>query len=259
MTFVRVRRAVLASLLLCGGGACSSSTPGTNPDGSGAGTGGATAGTGGMGGNAGTGGRIDAGSGSGGSASGSGGQSGAGGASGTGGKAGSGGASGSGGAGTGGSGGGVDGGPRDTAPLDQRVAPAMPSFATHVAPVIAAKCSPCHTTEAKAGYNWTYANLVTNSTVTTTIGKCGSSSNKPEPPGPMAANKDCIYMEGNPKRVKPGAEFEFGLLYIKILTEDARLCDAYCGSQMPPADSGKTLDTYERDIFKNWMKSGAMP
>jgi hypothetical protein len=41
--------------------------------------------------------------------------------------------------------------------------PAMVGYAKDVAPIIANKCSPCHTTDAKAGFNWSYDNLVTNS------------------------------------------------------------------------------------------------
>ncbi|HET6284566.1 MAG TPA: hypothetical protein VFH73_26655 [Polyangia bacterium] len=235
-------------------GACSSPTPGTNPDGAGSGTGGAAGTASGSGGNGGNGGNGGSASGSGGS-SGTGGSTGSGGSSGSGGRAGSGGASG--GSGSGGSGGAPDAGaPRDTAPTDIRVAPAMPTFTTHVAPIIAVKCAPCHTMQAKAGYNWTYDNLVTNSTVTNTNAACG--------PGEVAepglggnAPRDCKYMEGNGKRVTPGPAFETSLVYLKIMVEDGRLCDQSCGQQMPPTDSGKSLDTYERDIFKNWMKNGA--
>lgn len=179
--------------------------------------------------------------------------SGSGGAAGTGGM---GGAAGSG--GSGGAGGNPDGGAPDVPGVEVRVAPPMPSYATHVAPIIAVKCAPCHTTEARAGFNWTYANLVTNSTVTNSAATCGPGE-VPDPGLGGNAPRTCLYMEGNGRRVTPGASFETSLLYIKIVTEDGRLCDQSCGQQMPPINSGKSLTTYERDVFINWMKTGAMP
>jgi hypothetical protein len=259
MTFTRICGVVFVALLALGVGACTSPAPGTNTDAGASGAGG-SAGNGG-----GSGGRVDAGSGgnsgSGGSAGAASGSGGQGGTAGSAGSSGSGGSAGSGGrvdGGAGGSGGAPDAGaPRDTAPTDIPVAPAMPSFQTHVAPIIAVKCAPCHTTQAKAGNNWTYDNLVTNSTVTNTNATCGPGE-VPEPGLGGNAPRDCKYMEGNGKRVTPGASFETSLLYIKIMVEDGRLCDQSCGQQMPPIDSGKSLTTVERDVFKNWMKSGAM-
>jgi hypothetical protein len=234
---------------------CGASPSGPPPSSSGAaGSGGGTAS--GTGGGPGSGGAGGIGSGSGGSISGSGGSSGSGGRAGSGGAVGSGGGS-----GTGGAAGAQDAGtdtPRDSAPVDVPPAmplPAMVSFATHIAPIIASKCSPCHTTEAKGGNNWTYANLVTNSTVTSTTNMCAPGAAV----SPPNANRDCTFMEGSGKRVVTGPNFELGLMWIKIIGHDGTLCGKACGSSMPPVASGKIVTTVERDLLRKWMTTGAMP
>jgi len=220
------------------------------------------AGTGGSGGGTASG--SGGGPGSGGAAggmTGSGGANGSGGSNGSGGRPGSGGAVGSGGSGTGGGAGGQDAGidtARDTAPVDMGApmpVPAMVSFAQHIAPIIASKCSPCHTTEAKGGNNWTYATLVTNSTVTSTTNMCAPGAAM----SPPNANRDCAFMEGSGKRVVTGPNFELGLMWIKIVGHDGTLCGKACGSSMPPVASGKIVTTYERDVIRKWLNTGAMP
>lgn len=223
-----------------GSGGSASGTGGTQGTGGGGGAAGLDAAPGGSGG---SGGAADARPGSGGAAGG-----------------GSGGSSGAG--GTGGAGGGQDAAvdlPRDLAPTD--VPPAMPlpavvTYAAHIAPIIASKCSPCHTTEARGGNNWSYATLVTNSTVTSTTAACAPTATATPPPN---ANRACEFMEGSGKRVVTGPNFELGLMWIKIVGHDGTLCGKACGSSMPPVASGKVTTTYERDVIKKWMSTGAMP
>ncbi|HEX3697430.1 MAG TPA: DUF1592 domain-containing protein [Polyangia bacterium] len=154
------------------------------------------------------------------------------------GSGGSGGASGTGGAP-------VDAGPADvgrpdSGTVDGPVVPTGPiSYAMHVAPIIANKCSPCHTTDAKAGLNFSYANLVTNSTVTN------------------ALTVACDWLTPPPKRVVPG-DTDHSLLWVK-LTFDGAITTHMCGDHMPLATSGKTVTTAELDIIQRWINQGAKP
>jgi hypothetical protein len=115
------------------------------------------------------------------------------------------------------------------------------SYATHIAPIIANKCSPCHTTQAAAGLNYTYDNLVTNSAVTN------------------AATKGCTLLLAPPRRVIPG-DPDHSLLYIKLAEDEHQLASGHnCGGPMPNPTSGKILLTVELDTIHNWIKGGALP
>jgi Protein of unknown function (DUF1592)/Protein of unknown function (DUF1588)/Protein of unknown function (DUF1595)/Protein of unknown function (DUF1587)/Protein of unknown function (DUF1585) len=118
--------------------------------------------------------------------------------------------------------------------------PAMLSYAKDIAPIIAAKCSPCHTTDAKAGLNWTYDTLVTNTSVTnpTTI--------------------KCTYLSQPPKRVIPG-DPDRSLLWTKLTLDTTQATVHFCGDPMPLLTSGKSLLTSELDTFHNWIQQGAKP
>jgi Protein of unknown function (DUF1588)/Protein of unknown function (DUF1585) len=151
--------------------------------------------------------------------------------------------------GTGGAGGGAGGasGAAGTSPdagaVEAGSVPTGPlSYATNIAPIIANKCSPCHTTQAAAGAdtNWTYATLVTNGAVT------------------AAATKGCVFLTAPQKRVVPG-DPDHSLLYVKV-TEDVHQAMANnCGQSMPLPTSGKTLTTTEIDTIYSWIKGGANP
>jgi hypothetical protein len=149
------------------------------------------------------------------------------------------GAGGSGGGGRGGStgAGGTSGGAAGSGPVTP---PAMLSYAKDIAPIIAAKCSPCHTTDAKAGLNWTYDTLVTNTNVTnpTTI--------------------KCTYLSQPPKRVIPG-DPDRSLLWTKLTLDTTQATVHGCGDPMPLLTSGKSLLTSELDTFHNWIQQGAKP
>jgi hypothetical protein len=118
--------------------------------------------------------------------------------------------------------------------------PAVLGFAKDIAPIIASKCSPCHTTDAKAGLNWTYDTLVTNSSVTN------------------AATKACTYISQPPKRVIPG-DPDRSLLWTKLTLDTTQATVHGCGDPMPPPTSGKSLLTSELDVFHNWIQQGAKP
>jgi hypothetical protein len=118
--------------------------------------------------------------------------------------------------------------------------PAMPTFAKDVAPIIANKCSPCHTTDAKAGLNWTYATLVTNTNVTN------------------ATTMKCTYISQPPKRVIPG-DADHSLLWTKLTLDTTQATVHACGDPMPLPTSGKVLTTSELDVFYNWIQQGAKP
>jgi hypothetical protein len=118
--------------------------------------------------------------------------------------------------------------------------PAVPSFAKDIAPIIASKCSPCHTTDAKAGLNWTYDTLVTNTNVTN------------------AATKACTYISQPPKRVIPG-DPDHSLLWTKMTLDTTQATVHGCGDPMPPPTSGKVLLTPELDMFHAWIQQGAKP
>ena len=151
------------------------------------------------------------------------------------------GSSGTGAAGSGGSSGGGAGASGSGAAGTTGSVPTGPiSYATSVAPILANKCSPCHTTQMAAGYNWSYDTLVTNSTVTN------------------AATKGCVFIMNPGKRVVPG-DPDHSLLVIKI-TEDAHQTAANnCGLPMPNPTSGKTMTTLEVDTIRAWVKGGALP
>jgi hypothetical protein len=114
------------------------------------------------------------------------------------------------------------------------------SYATHIAPIIANKCKDCHTTKASGGFNWTYANLVTNSTVTN------------------AATVNCSFMNGSKKRVVPGSP-DTSLLWIKISKTNAELkaATAKCDDAMP--EGGLVLTPQEKTTIHDWIMGGANP
>jgi hypothetical protein len=115
------------------------------------------------------------------------------------------------------------------------------SFAQDIAPIIANKCSPCHTTQAAAGLNFTYANLVTNALVTN------------------VATKACIFLLAPAKRVVPG-DPDHSLLYVKLVDDEEQLTGTHmCGDAMPQAISGKSLMTAELDTIEHWIRGGALP
>jgi hypothetical protein len=116
----------------------------------------------------------------------------------------------------------------------------MVSYAKDVAPIIASKCSPCHTTDAKAGYNWSYDNLVTNSGVTN------------------ALTKDCTYASQPSKRVIPG-DADHSLLWIKLNLDHEQTTVHKCGDTMPLPGSGKVATTPELDTIYRWIQQGAKP
>jgi hypothetical protein len=126
---------------------------------------------------------------------------------------------------------GTDGGAADT-PV------ASLSFMTDVAPIVMSKCSPCHTTQAKAGFNWNYMNLVTNPTVTATT------------------TVNCSFMMGSKKHVVPGMP-NTSLMWIKLSRTSAELTTAKCGLPMP--QSPQTLTSVEKTTIQDWIMGGAKP
>jgi hypothetical protein len=163
-------------------------------------------------------------------------QTGAGGASGGGGTGGATGATGGTTGGTSGSGGATatpDGGVTTPTVLN-------PTYATDIAPIIAAKCEPCHTTQAKAGFNWTYATLVTNGAVTN------------------ALTKGCIFLDTSHRRVVPG-DADHSLLWVKIALNEHQVMVNNCGDAMPQAPSPHILLTSELDTIRAWITQGAKP
>jgi hypothetical protein len=183
--------------------------------------------------------------GSGGSATGAGGQvstTGTGGQVSTTGAGGSGGTAGTGGGGSGG--GGTGGRPVTDAGADRvgggdagADAAKVLSFMTDVAPIIANKCKTCHTVDAKAGLNFSFANLVTSSKVTNTT------------------TMNCTMLDASKQRVVPGMP-DVSLVWIKLSHTAAELSAAGCGMAMPAMG---TLTTQEKDTFKNWIAQGAKP
>ncbi|HVZ75273.1 MAG TPA: DUF1592 domain-containing protein [Polyangia bacterium] len=120
--------------------------------------------------------------------------------------------------------------------------PAVYSYATDIAPIIANRCSPCHTTDMKAGAgtNWTYDTLVTNGTVT------------------AALTKGCIFLSAPPRRVVPG-DPDHSLLWIKLTSDTHQAMVNNCGDHMPLPSSGKMLTTGELDAVQHWIQQGAKP
>jgi len=117
---------------------------------------------------------------------------------------------------------------------------AMPTYAKDVAPIIANRCSPCHTTDAKAGFNWSYDNLVTNTTVTN------------------ATTVKCTYLIAPARRVIPG-DADHSLLWTKLTLDETQATVHNCGEPMPLASSGKTVPTSELDTIYRWIQQGAKP
>ncbi len=120
------------------------------------------------------------------------------------------------------------------------MAVANPTFANDIAPIIATKCEPCHTTQAKAGFNWTYENLVTNSTITSAL--AGT----------------CKYINGAKKRVVPN-DPDHSLIWIKIAIDQHQSSANGCGDHMPQAPSPHVLTTAELDTIRAWIVQGALP
>jgi Protein of unknown function (DUF1588)/Protein of unknown function (DUF1592)/Protein of unknown function (DUF1595)/Protein of unknown function (DUF1585)/Protein of unknown function (DUF1587) len=118
--------------------------------------------------------------------------------------------------------------------------PAVLSYARDIAPIIASKCSPCHTTDAKAGLNWTYDTLVTNTNVTN------------------ATTNKCTYISQPPKRVIPG-DPDHSLLWTKLTLDETQATVHGCGEPMPLPTSGKVLLTVELDAVHSWIQQGAKP
>ena len=117
---------------------------------------------------------------------------------------------------------------------------ANPTYAQDIAPIIAANCEPCHTTEAKAGLNWTYATLVTTSTVTN------------------ALTKGCIFLGAPPRRVVPG-DPDHSLLWVKLALGEHQDMVNGCGDAMPQAPSPHSLTTTQLDTVRTWIVQGAKP
>jgi hypothetical protein len=153
-----------------------------------------------------------------------------------------------------------------------RTRPSVLSFAKDIAPIIQSTCSPCHTTQAKGGYNFTYANLVTNSDVTDMnaasdpLSPCGKPSLTPGAPNLQpgtGSNAACdlpdLTLGKTRKRVVPGANWEWSVLWVKIDLQSEGTCTHYCGGEMPPPSSGKTLNTFDRTTIKIWIANGALP
>ena len=114
------------------------------------------------------------------------------------------------------------------------------SYAKHIAPIVADRCSPCHTTEAKAGLNFTYDNLVTNSTVTNTL------------------TKGCALALMPVKRVIAG-DPDHSLLWIKLNNDDHVTTTQFCGDHMLQNASGKVVPTVQLDTIQRWIQQGALP
>jgi hypothetical protein len=153
------------------------------------------------------------------------------------------GAGGASGAGGGAGGGGPDAGTttHDAATVDVGMVPTGPlSYAQHIAPILSNRCSPCHTTDAKAGFNWTYDNLVTNPAVTN------------------ALTKACVLITQPPKRVIPG-DADHSLLWVKLVSDTHQATVNNCGDHMPQPVSGKVLPTVELDTIQRWIDQGAKP
>jgi hypothetical protein len=115
-----------------------------------------------------------------------------------------------------------------------------PTYAKDIAPIIANRCSPCHTTDAKAGFNWSYDNLVTNTAVTN------------------ATTVKCTYLIAPARRVIPG-DADHSLLWTKLTLDETQATVHNCGEPMPLPSSGKTVPTSELDTIYRWIQQGAKP
>jgi Protein of unknown function (DUF1592)/Protein of unknown function (DUF1588)/Protein of unknown function (DUF1585)/Protein of unknown function (DUF1595)/Protein of unknown function (DUF1587) len=120
------------------------------------------------------------------------------------------------------------------------MAVANPTFAKDIAPIIAANCEPCHTAQAKAGFNWNYDNLVTNSTITS----------------PLAGT--CKYIDAAHKRVVP-RDPDHSLMWVKLAIDEHQSTANGCGDHMPQAPSPHVLTTAQLDTIRAWIVQGALP
>jgi len=158
--------------------------------------------------------------------------------------AGQGGMGGTGGSGAGGSAVGGSGGAAPTGGMPATggsgMAVANPTFAKDIAPIIAANCEPCHTTQAKAGFNWNYDNLVTNGTITSAL--AGS----------------CKYIDGTHKRVIP-RDPDHSLIWVKLALDEHQTTANGCGDHMPQAPSTHVVTTAQLDTIRAWIVQGALP
>jgi hypothetical protein len=117
---------------------------------------------------------------------------------------------------------------------------ANPTYATDIAPIIAANCEPCHTMQMKGGFNWTYDTLVTNSAITSAL--AGT----------------CKYLDGTKRRVVPG-DPDHSLLWIKIALDEHQNTANGCGDHKPQAPSAHVVTTAQLDTIHTWIVQGAMP
>jgi hypothetical protein len=117
---------------------------------------------------------------------------------------------------------------------------ANPTYATDIAPILMANCEPCHTTEAKGGFNWSYDTLVTNSDITSEL--AGT----------------CKYIDASKLRVVPG-DPDHSLLWMKLALDQHQLEANGCGDHMPQAPSPHVLTTAQLDTIRRWIVQGAMP
>jgi hypothetical protein len=115
-----------------------------------------------------------------------------------------------------------------------------PTYAQDIAPILESNCEPCHTTEAKGGFNWSYDTLVTNSTITSDL--AGT----------------CKYIDGSKSRVVPG-DPDHSLLWIKIALDQHQNSANGCGDHMPQEPSPHILTTAQLDTIRRWIVQGAMP
>jgi len=115
-----------------------------------------------------------------------------------------------------------------------------PTYAVDIAPIIAANCEPCHTTEAKGGFNWSYDSLVSDSTVTSAL--AGT----------------CKYLDGTKSRVVPG-DPDHSLLWIKLALDQHQNSANGCGDHMPQEPSPHILTTAQLDTIRLWIVQGAVP
>jgi hypothetical protein len=117
---------------------------------------------------------------------------------------------------------------------------ANPTYAADIAPILEVNCAPCHTTDAAAGFNWSYDTLVTNSAITS----------------PLA--ETCKYIDDSNRRVVPG-DPDHSLLWIKLALDQHQNSANGCGDHMPQEGSGHILTTAQLDTIRRWIVQGALP
>jgi hypothetical protein len=117
---------------------------------------------------------------------------------------------------------------------------ANPTYAADIAPILEANCEPCHTTEAKGGFNWSYDTLVTNSQITSALADT------------------CKYLDDTDRRIVPG-DPDHSLLWMKLALDQHQLEANGCGDHMPQAPSPHILTTAQLDTIRRWIVQGAMP